>query len=51
VGEGAVIEQWAVQRAAVDEQKGDQEAADPAVPIEERVDRLELNVGEAAVDE
>src|SRR5690606_27196199 len=47
----AEVEQRIAQHAVVAEQKRDQEPADAAVAVEERMDRLELHVGEAGPDE
>ena len=45
------VEQRPAQDTAMAKQEGDEQATHPAVPIEERVDRLELGVCQAAVDQ
>src|SRR5690606_15029864 len=47
----AEVQQRIAQHAIVAEQERGQEPADAAVAIEERMDRLELHVGEAGPDE
>lgn len=48
---GAQIEQWSVQHSLVNQQKGDQESTNPTIAIQKRMNRFELNVRYAAVDE
>src|SRR5437588_2499008 len=47
----AEVEQRQPQRTAMHEQERDQEAADTAIAVEERVDGLELGMRERTVDQ
>src|SRR5450756_2541650 len=47
----AQIEERLPEHSVVAEQQRDQQAADAAVPVQERMDRLELRVGEPGPDE
>jgi hypothetical protein len=47
----AEVEKRPMENAAMNEEKRDQEAAYSTVAVHERMDRLELRVGEPYVDE
>src|SRR5574337_1038746 len=47
---GGEVEQRLEEPAALDQEERDQESADPAVPVEEGMDRLELLVDQRALD-
>jgi len=47
----AQVEDGLPEHARVTEQKGDEQSSKPSVPVEERVDRLELNMRERGLDE
>src|SRR5580693_9363120 len=47
----AQIQKWVMQSTFVDEQECNQQPSDSSVPVEERVDRLELSVCQADFDQ
>ena len=48
---GAQVEEWPVEDSFVDEEKGDQEASDTPVAVQEGMNRLELDMSYPTVDE
>src|SRR5262245_62639149 len=45
------VEEWLAQHSGMTEKKRDEQAADPSVSVEERMDGLELDVGEAGAQQ